>query len=127
MGANPVWRKLVLLLLLALTVALAGFVLNQEPDHPLGRRNYQQIVAGMTRDDVARILGGPPGPVGEVPEQPGCVQLVEQEGPANASGGLEGKPEVWYSGRGQIVVLFDTWDKTGRVVGKQRYRVVPRQ
>src|SRR5579872_7190852 len=127
MGANRAWRWLAIVGLMAAIVGGGWLVLTQEPDHPLSRRNYRRIKAGMTRDDVAQILGGPPGAVGHVPEKPAHVQLVEQEGPADALGGLEGRPEIWYSNRGQILVLFDSWDKTARVVGKQLYRVVPRR
>jgi hypothetical protein len=116
----------VVVLLLAVIAGGGWFAWHREPDHPLGRRNYRQIVTGMSRDDVAQILGGPPGPQGQAPQQPAFVQLVEQEGPVDALGGLQGKPEVWFNDRGQIVVRFDTWDKTGRVIGKQLYRVVPR-
>jgi hypothetical protein len=84
-------------------------------------------MAGMTRDDVTQILGGPPGVIGQAPDPDARVQLVEQGGPVDVLGGLQGKPEIWSSARGQIVVFFDTWDKTARVVGKQLYRVVPRR
>jgi hypothetical protein len=113
----------------SLLVAAAGgwLVLTREPDHPLSRRNYRRIAAGMTRAEVAEILGGPPGPVGPVPEGLWFVELVEQEGPVNASGTLEGAPAVWYSDRGQVVVFFDSWEETGRVLGKQLYRPAPRR
>jgi hypothetical protein len=113
-----------------LLAAVAGggwFVLTREPDHPLSRRNYRRIVAGMTRAEVAEILGGPPGPVGTVPEGVWFVELVEQEGPASATGMLDGKPAVWYSDRGQIIVMFDSWEESGHVLGKQLYRPAPRR
>jgi hypothetical protein len=114
----------------ALLVAVAGggwFVLNWEADHPISRRNYRRIVAGMTRAEVAEILGGPPGPARPVPEGLWLVELVEQEGPVNASGTLEGKPAIWYSDRGQILVTFDSWDESGHVLGKQLYRPARRR
>lgn len=114
----------------ALVVAVAvgcWFTLIREPDHPLGRRNYRRIAAGMTRTEVEAILGGPAGVVGQAPDYPSFVKLVEQEGPVNALGGLEGKAAVWFSNRGQIVVTFDSWDQSGRVVGKQLYRPAPRR
>jgi hypothetical protein len=126
MGARRAWRWLVVVALLVTIAGGGWFVLTREADHPLGRRNYRRITAGMTRDDVEQILGGPPGVIGQAPPQLAQVQLVEQEGQVDALGGLEGKPEIWYSDRSQIVVKFDTWDKTGRVVGKQFYRVLPR-
>jgi hypothetical protein len=120
------WRLVAVTLLAA--IACAGwFVLTQEPDHPLGRRNYRRIMAGMTRPQVEEILGGPPGVMGQAPEQPSFVALVEQEGLVNALGALEGKPAVWYSDRGQIVVMFDDWDQSSRVIGKQLYRPAARR
>ena len=121
MGTNRTWRWLAGLALFA-AVGGAWFVLTQEPDHPLGRGDYRRIRNGMSRDDVAQILGVPPGGIVQESDPPPLMQLVEQEGTVNALGGLEGKPEIWYGDRGQIVVLFDDWDKTGRVVGKQLYR-----
>jgi hypothetical protein len=108
--------------LLAAIISGGWFVLTQEPDHPLGRRNYRRIMAGMTRDEVEGILGGPPG---RAPDQLSFVELVEQEGPVNSLGSLEGKPAIWYSDRGQIIIMFDSWDQSGRVVGKQLYRPAP--
>ncbi|HEV3258202.1 MAG TPA: hypothetical protein VG013_15060 [Gemmataceae bacterium] len=79
----------------------------------------------MTRAEVEVVLGAPPGVVGGAPEQTSFVALVEQEGPVDAHGALEGKPAVWYSARGQIIVMFDAWDESGRVVGKQLYLPAP--
>src|SRR5437870_3992062 len=110
------WLRLLTFALLTTVAVVGWFMLTQEPDHPLGRRNYRRIVAGMTRAEVAAILEGPEdGWVGQAPEQHPFVALVEQEGPANAHGMLEGKPTVWCSERGQIVVMFDTWEKSARV------------
>ena len=127
MRAPRAWRWWVLLVVLVMMASGVWFVLTQEPDHPLGRRNYRRIKVGMSRDDVEQILGGPPGVIGEAPRQTAYGQLIEQEGPVNDLGGSEGKPEIWYSDRGQIVVLFDSWDKTARVVGKQLYRIAARR
>jgi hypothetical protein len=120
------WLLVVICALLTAGTVVSWFVFTQEPDHKLGRRNYRRITLGMTRAEVAAILGGPPGVVGEVPDELSFVALVEQEGPANAHGMLEGKPAVWYSDRGQIIVMFDTWEESARVIGKQLYRPVPR-
>jgi hypothetical protein len=126
MGARA-WMRL-LVLALPIAAAVGGwFILTQQPDHPLSGRNYRQIRAGMTRGEVEAILGGPEGVVGQGPEQPSFVALVEQEGPVDALGALEGKPAVWFSDQGQIVVTFDSWELSGRVVGKQLYRRTARQ
>lgn len=127
MGVNRAWRWLVVVALLVGIAGTGWFVLIQERDHPLGRRNYTRIRAGMTREDVAQILRGPPGAMG--PGQLAHMQqhmLIEQEGPVGALGGLEGKPEIWYNDRGEILVTFDSWDAGARVVGKQLYVPVPR-
>jgi len=120
------WRWLVVTASLAAAAGGGWFVLFEEPDHPLGWRNYRRIAAGMTRDEVAQILGGPPGVIGQEPEQPSYMALVEQEGIVDERGSLQGKPEIWYSNRGQIAVLFDSWEKSARVVGKQLGRPVSR-
>ena len=116
------------LLVLGLLIAVGlgiWFGLTQEPDQTLGWRNYSRIKAGMTRAEVEAILGGPEGPVGHAPDETWFVALTEQEGPMDALGGMKGKPAVWYNDRGQIIVLFDSWDESGRasghVVGKQLY------
>jgi hypothetical protein len=100
----------------------AWFVLTWEANHPLSRHTYRRIMLGMTRDEVVKILGGPPGPVEPVPEQVWFVELIEQEGPTTATGMLRGMPQIWYNERGQIAVNFDSWEKSARVVGKQLYR-----
>jgi hypothetical protein len=121
-------RFYLLILALLITSAVGGwFILNQEPDHPLGRRNYIRIKAGMTRADVEAILGGPPGAGGQAPGETSFVALVEQEGSVDALGALQGKPAIWYNDRGQIIVMFDGWDQSARVVGKQLYRPAPRR
>ena len=40
----------------------------------------------------------------------------------DANGMPEGKPAIWYNDRGQIAVCFDSWEESGRVLGKQLYR-----
>jgi hypothetical protein len=119
---NRRWLFVVAGLLLLPVASGTWLILTWEPDHPLSKRNYRRIMPGMTRDEVADILGGPPGPVGPVPEGPWFVELVEQEGPVTATGMLQGKPAIWYSERGQILVTFNSWEKSARVVGKQLYR-----
>jgi hypothetical protein len=126
MGVRTWLRFLTLALPIAVAVG-SWFILTQEPDHPLNGRNYRRIRAGMTRGEVEAILGGPEGVVGQGPEQPSFVTLVEQEGPVDALGALQGKPAVWFNDQGQIVVTFDSWERSGRVVGKQLYRRAPRQ
>jgi hypothetical protein len=121
------WLVAVTLLVAIISGGWFVFVLTQETDHPLGRRNYQRIRVGMTRDEVGEILGASPGVTGQATEQLTFVELVEQEGPVDTFGGLAGKPEVWFSERGQIIVKFDTWDRSGRVVGKQLYRPASRR
>jgi hypothetical protein len=119
------WLRLLALALLMALAAGGWFILTQEPDHPLSRHNYRRIVIGMTRAEVEAILGGPRGAVGQTPEHPSFVALVEQEGPVDVHGALAGNPAIWFSDRGQIVVMFDSWDQSGRVVGKQLFRLVP--
>jgi hypothetical protein len=126
MSTNRAWRWLVVAALLVTVGGGCWFVLTGEPDHPLGRRNYRRIKADMTRGDVEQILGSSPGMMVPPSDPPAQVQLIEQEGPVDALGGMQGKPEVWTNDRGQIVVFFDSWDQSARVVGKQFYRVVPR-
>lgn len=121
MRASHWWRWAAVAVLLAV-VGGAWLLRDREPDHPLSRRNYRRIVAGMTRAQVAAILGGPPGAVGPVPEGSWFVELVEQERPVDVLGGLEGKLAVWYGDRGQIVVTFDSWEESAHVLGKQLYR-----
>jgi hypothetical protein len=123
-------RFYMLILCLLIMAAVAGwFILNQEPDHPLNRRNYSRIMAGMTRADVEAILGGPPGAGGQAQGETSFVALVEQEGSVDALGALQGKPKpaIWYNDRGQIIVMFDGWDQSARVVGKQLYRRAARR
>lgn len=121
------WSGLAAAALLIVAAALGWFVLTGEPDHPLSRQNYQRIKAGMTRREVEQILGGPPGVIGRAPEGPWFVALVEQEGPTNSLGTLDGIPAIWSGARGQILVMFDTGDQSGRVLGKQFYRPAPRR
>jgi hypothetical protein len=112
----------VLVVLLGAAVGGGWLLLTPEADHPLSRSNYRRIRAGMTRAQVAEVLGGPPGAVGPVPKELSFVELVEQEGPVDANGMPEGKPAIWYNDRGQIAVCFDSWEESGRVLGKQLYR-----
>jgi hypothetical protein len=126
-SANRGWRWLLAVAVLIAIIGGGWFVLMQEPDHSLGRRNYQRIRVGMTRNEVEEILGASPSVTGQATQQLALVELVEQEGPVDTFGGLEGKPEVWFSERGQIIVMFDTWDRSGRVVGKQLYRPASRR
>jgi hypothetical protein len=120
-GRKRGWR-FVLLVLLVAAVGGGWLLLAPEPDQPLSRNNYRRIRAGMTRAEVAEVLGGPPGAVGPVPKDLWFAELVEQEGPVDANGMPEGKPAIWYNDRGQIAVYFDTWEESGRVLGKQLYR-----
>jgi hypothetical protein len=122
MRVNLRWLLLITMVLLLAVTGGTWLVLTWEPDHPLSRRNYRRIMPGMNRDEVADILGGPPGPVGPVPEGLWFVELVEQEGPVTATGMLQGKPAIWYNDRSQIAVTFDSWEKSAHVVGKQLYR-----
>jgi hypothetical protein len=113
-------RGIALAAVLAMMSGALWLAIARQPDHPLGRREYRRIAHGMTRAEVQAILGKPRRPTGDGLS---LVELVDQEGPVNAFGTPEGKPDIWVGSQGQIAVYFDSWDASARVLGKQLYRI----
>jgi hypothetical protein len=112
-------RRITLAAVLAMAFGVRWLTLAGDPQYPFGRRDYRRVVRGMTRGEVEAVLGKPRAPSRD---SLSLFELVEQEAPVDAFGSPEGKPEVWAGSQGHIIVYFDDWGPSARVLGKQRYR-----
>jgi hypothetical protein len=80
----------------------------------ISKEAYEKLQLGMTRQEVEKILGGPPGDYG-----PGKGEILDNGGFTVTSHSIRTNPNAknWLAGSYAIIVCFDDHDRVQGMMG----------